>query len=283
MIRDGSATPERGNGCPAGKGLCDLRDQCCFLPAGVARSYFAWMPVLAIAALLVATYQASAADAWRVVALSEIQQDGSPPLVAPDGSIAPSTEPVQRFPLPEPDGLDPLPPREQHNVEPERPGTEADELLPEVHYDVSKLPAPAQRMHELITAACRSGDIEKLRPLIGMSDSATQLSLAGLEGDPIEFLREISGDDPGQEIMAILLEVLEAGYVHLEAGTPNEIYVWPYFFALPLDRLSAPQRVELFKIVTAGDYEDMKTYGTYNFYRAGITPEGRWVFFVAGD
>ena len=64
---------------------------------------------------------------------------------------------------------------------------------------------------------------------------------------------------------------------------PNELYVWPYFFAVPLDRLTPPQRVELFKIVTAGDYEEMKTYGTYIFYRVGITPEGRWSFFVAGD
>ena len=47
--------------------------------------------------------------------------------------------------------------------------------------------------------------------------------------------------------------------------------------------LTAPQRVELFKIVKAGDFDDMKTYGTYIFYRVGITPDGRWSFFVAGD
>ena len=77
--------------------------------------------------------------------------------------------------------------------------------------------------------------------------------------------------------------VLSAGFVHLEAGTPNEIYVWPYFFGIPLDRLDARQRVELFKIVTAGDLEDMKQFGAYIFYRVGITPEGRWAFFVAGE
>ena len=43
------------------------------------------------------------------------------------------------------------------------------------------------------------------------------------------------------------------------------------------------QKVELFKIVTAGDLEDMKQFGTYIFYRVGITPEGRWAFFVAGE
>lgn len=78
-------------------------------------------------------------------------------------------------------------------------------------------------------------------------------------------------------------EVLSAGYVHLDAGTPEELYVWPYFFGIPLDRLDARQHVELFKIVTAGDYEDMKNFGSYIFYRLGITPDGRWAFFVAGN
>ena len=35
--------------------------------------------------------------------------------------------------------------------------------------------------------------------------------------------------------------------------------------------------------MTAGDYEDMKNYGAYIFYRVGITPAGKWAFFVAGD
>ena len=77
--------------------------------------------------------------------------------------------------------------------------------------------------------------------------------------------------------------MFEAGYVHLDAGTDEELYLWPYFFAVPLDSLDARQRVELFTLVTAGDYEDMKQLGAYNFYRAGITPDGQWVMFVAGS
>ena len=138
-------------------------------------------------------------------------------------------------------------------------------------------------MHGLIVEAAKSGDIENLRPLIGNGDSATRLSLGGLDGDPLEFLVELSGDEEGQEVLAILLEVLLAGYVHLDAGTPQEMYVWPYFFAIPLESLDKRQRVELFTLVTAGDYEDMKSFGAYIFYRVGITPEGHWAFFVAGD
>ncbi len=204
--------------------------------------------------------------------------------------------------VPLPDPIQPSPPAddkptapdqdEPEQVEPATPppgGSSAsphvdpDAPLPEVVYDLSKLPEPVRRMHDLIVEACKSGDIEKLRPLIGSGDSITQLSLTDIEGDPIEFLKGLSGDTEGQEILAIMEEVMNAGYAHVDAGTDQELYVWPYFFALPLDKLDARQRVELFKIVTAGDYEDMKQFGAYIFYRVGITPEGRWKFFVAGD
>ena len=35
------------------------------------------------------------------------------------------------------------------------------------------------------------------------------------------------------------------------------------------------QLVELFKLIYAGDYEDMKNEGNYLFYRVGITPKGK--------
>lgn len=160
---------------------------------------------------------------------------------------------------------------------------EPDEPVPDILYDVEALPEPVRRMRGLIMEACLSGDVERLRPLLDTGANGTQLSFGGIPGDPIQFLRELSGDGEGQEILAILYEVLEAGYVRLDEGQPGEMYVWPYFFAVPLDALDGRQRVELFKIVTAGDYEDMKNFGAYIFYRAGISPEGRWLFFVAGD
>jgi hypothetical protein len=153
----------------------------------------------------------------------------------------------------------------------------------EILRDLALLPFPARRMHELLVEAAKSGDIEKLRPFIGTGEDATMLSLGGLDGDPITFLKSQSGDPDGHEILAILLEVLESGFVHLDAGTENDVYVWPYFFAVPLDALTPQQRVELFTILTSGDLEEMKTYGAYVFFRVGISPEGRWRFFVAGD
>jgi len=154
---------------------------------------------------------------------------------------------------------------------------------PEILRDPSALPFPARRMRELILDAAKSGDIEKLRPYIGYGDDITMLSLGGIEEDPIAFLKSLSGDQDGHEILAILVEVLETGFVQTDPGTEQEIFLWPYFFAHPLDKLTPEQRVELFRIVTHGDYEDMKSFGAYIFYRVGITPKGRWRFVVAGD
>ena len=229
-----------------------------------------------------------AADLHPSWALSEIKRDDLPPIEAGKSNDPDSGTPAIPLPVepairtddasqPDTEDLTPNDP-----VEP--PETmESDLPDPEILTDPNLLPTPARRMRELILEACKSGDIEALRPLIGSGAHITQLSLGGLEGDPVNFLREISGDGEGHEILAILEEVLEAGFVRMDEGTPHEIYVWPYFFAYSLDRLDPRQRVELFRIVTAGDYEDMKLFGGYNFYRAGITPEGQWAFFVAGD
>ncbi|MFC3218019.1 hypothetical protein ACFOEZ_03195 [Tianweitania populi] len=223
-------------------------------------------------------------------ALSEIPQ-GAP--------SEPSTPSIQRTPLPLPnvnDGETTAPDAQPGQDDPDDSGDEPqtspsavhpradpDSPPPEIVYDLQRLPEPVKRMHQLIIDACKSGDLEKLRSLIGNGDSQTQLTLGEIDGDPIDFIRQLAGDDQGQEILAILEEILEAGYVHVDAGTPEELYVWPYFFALPLDKLTPAQRVELFRIVTAGDFEEMKSIGAYIFYRVGITPEGRWSFFVAGE
>ncbi|MCF6321909.1 MAG: hypothetical protein L3J32_09105, partial [Rhizobiaceae bacterium] len=158
-----------------------------------------------------------------------------------------------------------------------------EETYPEIERDLDKLPFPVRRMRELILEAALSGDIEKLRPLVGVGDDVTMLSLGGVETDPVDNLKAQSGDEEGHEILAILSEVLESGYVLMGEGTQNELYVWPYFFAWPLDKLSPQQKVELYRLVTYGDYEEMESFGAYIFYRLGITPRGRWRFFVSGD
>ncbi len=237
------------------------------------------------------------------LALSEIKKEELP---APGATAAPpedSDTPAVTVPTPEPivpgaaapnvedpAAAEPDDPAAQEpevdgpqGADPARPNVDPNAPVPPVEYDLTKLPAPVRELHDKLVAAAKAGLIEAVRPLLKTGEDATQLSLAGVDNDPITFLKSLSGDEGGQEILAILLEVLEAGYVHLDAGKPEELYVWPYFFAVPLDKLTDMQRVELFKLVTSGDYEDMKSFGAYIFYRVGISPDGQWRFFLAGE
>jgi hypothetical protein len=233
-------------------------------------------PTLTGAAALLALALALPGTAF---ALSEIPQEEVPE--QPPITSVPLPPPIANPGNATPDGDGATAPAEGEQPAEEEDAAPAE--IPEIIYDLSRLPEPARALHDKLVEICKSGDIEALRPLITPGEDGTMLTFGGGGEDPIEFLKSLSGDGQGHEILAILEEVLEAGFVHLEAGTEGEMYVWPYFFAVPLDSLNGPQLVELFRLVTAGDYQDMKSYGAYIFYRTGITPAGKWAFFVAGD
>ncbi|MDK1489022.1 hypothetical protein QN219_02960 [Sinorhizobium sp. 7-81] len=217
------------------------------------------------------------------LALSEFQRVPGP--IASDQSTAPAgqpeeVEPEERAPL-----EIPMP-----NPLVDKAASKDDEIEPpqvvepvEVLTDVSTIPAPVARMRELIVEAAASGDIERLRPLLGKGPTQTQVTGVNSDEDPVTTLKDLSGDQDGVEILAILLDVLSTGFVLADKGTPEEAYVWPYFAEKPLSSLTAPEKVDLFRLVTAGDFAEMEEFGSYNFYRVGITPDGRWKFFVAGD
>lgn len=217
---------------------------------------------------------------WPVVigAFAMLWSGAGPALGAPQPTRSVETETII---VPPGDLGEPGPDVPESN-EPGEGQTADPYTLPTIEYDTSKLPTPVRRLREQIIEAALSGDIERLRPIFEANEEPPAITF-NEPGDPIEQLLSLSGDPEGREVLAILLEVLDAGYVHVDVGTPDEVYIWPYFARYPLDQLSGPQMVELFKLLTAGDYEDMKIYGTYLFYRVGIAPNGVWRFFLAGD
>lgn len=153
---------------------------------------------------------------------------------------------------------------------------------PPVMYGTDTLPAPVKRLREQIIEAAHTGDIETLKPILEGNGITPTFSF-GDGDDPIAFWREASGDGEGREILAIMVEVFEAGYVLIDRPGEKPIYIWPYFAQVPLEELTPAQQVELYKLVTAQDVVDMKEFGAYIFYRAGITADGQWQYFVAGD
>lgn len=153
---------------------------------------------------------------------------------------------------------------------------------PEVLYDIAKLPKPVARTRQQIIDAAATGDPEKLRPIIEAQQPPPLFGPNDI-GDPIGYLKLESGDQGGREILAILTEVLEAGFVHVDVGTPSEVYLWPYFARVRIDSLTPRQLVQLFKLVYAGDYEDMLAAGQYTYFRAGFAPDGTWKYFLSDE
>ena len=153
---------------------------------------------------------------------------------------------------------------------------------PEIITDLSRLPAPVALMRERILAAARSGRLDQLVAVMRANDLMPIFSLND-DKDPIAYWKANYPDSEGVEILATVIDILDAGFVHVDAGTPQEIFLWPYFARMPLKELTPEQKVELFKIVTGADYRDMLDFGAYNFYRLGIGSDGTWHFFVTGD
>lgn len=150
----------------------------------------------------------------------------------------------------------------------------------EVIRDLSRLPDLVRQRREEILAAARSGDLAKVAAIVKANQ--TLISFGG-DTDAAALWKKSFPDSDGLEVLATLIEVLEMPFVHLDKGSAQEMFVWPYFHAMQLEKLTPEQRVELFRLVTAYDFREMQKFGSYVFFRAGISPDGRWQFFVAGD
>ncbi|ODN70947.1 hypothetical protein [Methylobrevis pamukkalensis] len=222
--------------------------------------YPVWLAILAIGAVLPA-HAATEVPTQRII-------------VPPINAAPPVGEELEERPSLPPGGFNPLDrsPVEAEAVDPAAP-------LPEVHYGHAGLPEPVARMRAAILAAALTGDTEALRPVIESSKTAPKL--AGQEAeDKIDTLKAESGDEDGIEILAILVDVLEAGWIVQDAGTPQETYVWPYFSAYPPSRLTTKQMVEVYRVMTAGDFAEIAATGSYTFYKVEITADGAWKTFA---
>jgi hypothetical protein len=163
-----------------------------------------------------------------------------------------------------------------------RAGTRPGQKISDVLTDVSRLPAPVARMRARIIEAARTGDLDKIVTVMQTNETMPIFSFAN-ERNPVAYWRANYPESGGLEVLSILLEILDTGFVHVDAGTPQDMYVWPYFAYVPLKELTSAQKVELFKVVTGSDYRAMQDFGGYIFYRLGIAPDGTWHFFVSGE
>jgi hypothetical protein len=130
--------------------------------------------------------------------------------------------------------------------------------------------AAVARTNARLLAAAESGDYEKLRPLIPAKGFAYSFG-GDFAGGPIAYWKNVERSS-GQRPIEILASILKMPYT-LNRG----LYVWPFAYDKRKGELTAYERRllgPLVKSYVGGDY-----YG----WRAGIRPDGKWIFFIAGD
>lgn len=133
------------------------------------------------------------------------------------------------------------------------------------------LPGPVARTHAALLAVARSGDYESLRPLLP-SDGFSYTFGGPVGGGPIAYWRQVESQS-GERPIEILARILSLPGT-LYRGT----YVWPFAYDKQPDELTGYERRRLSVLA-----DDFGVGSGYLGWRAGITPDGVWRFFVAGD
>ncbi len=137
------------------------------------------------------------------------------------------------------------------------------------------LPAPVEEKRAAIVAAAASGDYVALRPLL--ADQFSYTFGGPVEGGAIAYWQtlERESDDSPIAILADLLKLPPT----LERG----IYTWPFAVDKQPDELTEYERGLLRSVGGEDLSDDFGEGGGYLGWRAGIEPDGDWIFFIAGD
>jgi len=136
---------------------------------------------------------------------------------------------------------------------------------------VQELPEPVADKRQAIARAAVACDYEELEELAAVGRFTFSY---GGSGSAADFWRD--EEKAGRDVLATLVRLLELPHARNEAG----FYAWPSAYSeqpSPRDW----KRLE-------GIYDDemiasFRRNGSYLGHRIGITPQGEWQFFVAGD
>lgn len=153
---------------------------------------------------------------------------------------------------------------------------------PEISSDMSALPEAVQATRQKLIEAARSGDIEALQPIIDAQGVQPKVSF-GDPDDALGYLRDVSEDGEGRQVLGLLLDLLDQPYAYYPDSGGETNYIWPYLAELDPNALTPEQEVDAYRLVSNDQLTELKQFGAWIFWRTYINESGEWYAFIAGD
>jgi hypothetical protein len=156
-------------------------------------------------------------------------------------------------------------------------------MPPIIEQDFDKLPPAVAKMRTRILEAAVTGDIEAMRIPIEVNELPPMFMRdAKPPGDALARLKSLSADPEGRQILARLVNVLSHGFALLERGKPGEMFLFPYFAAVPPGQWSTQDWHAVWRIATPEAVRASVAAGTYQGDRLAIGKDGTWHYFLSG-
>ena len=147
------------------------------------------------------------------------------------------------------------------------------ELLPQ-----DGLPDPVADIRAAIARIAVTCDFETLAELA--SDRGFTYSFGG-GSDPARFFAD--QELRGTPLMRYLVQTLNASFDVVEDPDGPDLYLWPSAAAVEWSETTEQQRAEVAAIYGDEALETHAEFGGFVGWRVGITENGEWQLFVAGD
>lgn len=145
------------------------------------------------------------------------------------------------------------------------------------------LPRPVRETQNAILSAASDRDWDRLERLIPDRDFTYSIgdSIGG-GAEAISFWRGL--ERAGDPVLATLVTLLEghSARTFVGAGGVDYVYQWPAASAKPRREWTAKDVAQIRRIATGEELRQYRRHG-YLGYRVGITADGTWLFYVAGD
>jgi hypothetical protein len=134
--------------------------------------------------------------------------------------------------------------------------------------DATALPEAVERTRRALLEAAQARDLRALEPYV--TDRLGYTFGGPVEGGAVAFWKQLA--EQGEDPLATLATILQ-----LPSTLAQGNYIWPWVYSVPQTDLTEYERQLL------GDLADSFDGTTYLGWRAGIAPDGTWIFFVRGD